>query len=317
MMLVIVGGLKVMSAILLIGTFVFLTLSGLSIIRKKSHLKSVGLIVSSLLLFAGSYHINETIEAEQIAIEQAEIRAEEERVRIAEEKKQAEIAKQKELERIEEQKAIRVKVLSSLDKVEAEPTLENYNAVTRNLNALEDKSEIKKRLDEIKPAVDAYEETVLVAREAIIHAETEKSRSTYEEANKLVSSLSIPHKGLNSRLNQLDIKLVEAEAEQLAADKAAEKQRIAEASASEEAARIATAEKASQQAAQRASKKAEPIETASAPADNNEKTVYIAPHSGTKYHYSASCRGLNNANSVKKISLSEAKNQGYDLCGWE
>lgn len=45
--------------------------------------------------------------------------------------------------------------------------------------------------------------------------------------------------------------------------------------------------------------------------------VYIAPNSGTKYHFHAGCRGLNNANSVAEITLTDAQNQGYTLCGWE
>ena len=316
MILVMLGGLEVISIVLMIGTFVLLFLGGLSFIRKKSHLKSFALIASSLLLFAGSYHISETIESEQIAIEQAEIRAQEERVRIAEEKKQAEIEKQKELERIEEQKALRVKILSTLDKVEAEPTIENYNAVKQILSDLDSKSDIVSRLDKIKPEVDAYEETRKIAREAVVLAETEKSRSSYDEAVRVVSSLSIAHKGLDARLNQLSNELNQIEVEQLAAEKEAEEKRVAEAAEAEEL-RVVAAQKASQEASQSASKKPDPVHSASLAGDNSEKTVYIAPQSGTKYHYSASCRGLNNANSVKKISLSEAEQQGYDLCGWE
>lgn len=48
-----------------------------------------------------------------------------------------------------------------------------------------------------------------------------------------------------------------------------------------------------------------------------EQTVYVAPQSGTKYHFSSTCRGLKQANSVVEISLTEAQNQGYTLCGWE
>ncbi len=47
------------------------------------------------------------------------------------------------------------------------------------------------------------------------------------------------------------------------------------------------------------------------------RIVYIAPDSGTKYHYSSSCRGLSNANSIVEMTESEAQAQGYGLCGWE
>ena len=317
MMIVMLGGLGLMSLILLLGTFIFLFMGGLSFIRKGNHLKSIGLIGASLLLFAGSYSINETIEAEQIAIEQAEIRAQEERDRIAEEERQAEIAKQKELERIEEQKALRVKILSALDEVEAEPTLENYNAVSRILSNLDSKSDVVSRLDKVKPQVDAYEETKKFAIDAIVLAETEQTRSSYDEAVRVVSNLSIVNKGLDTRLNKLSRELDEVEAEQLAAEKAAEEQRIAEAAAAEKAAeetRIAAAEKSAQQAA---AKKPAAVQQETPPADNTEKTVYIAPDSGKKYHFDPGCRGLNNANSVVEISLSAAKQQGLGLCGWE
>jgi len=45
--------------------------------------------------------------------------------------------------------------------------------------------------------------------------------------------------------------------------------------------------------------------------------VYIATYSGTKYHYNKNCRGLKNAKTIKKTSLSYAKKHGYGLCGWE
>ena len=47
------------------------------------------------------------------------------------------------------------------------------------------------------------------------------------------------------------------------------------------------------------------------------QTVYIAPDSGEKYHFSQGCRGLSRANSTSAISLSDAQAQGYTLCGWE
>ena len=325
MMLVMLGGLELMSLILFIGTFVFLFMGGLSFIRKGNYLKSIGLIGASLLLFAGSYSINETIEAEQIAIEQAEIRAQEERDRIAEEERQAEIAKQEELERIEEQKALRVKILSALDTVEAEPTLENYNAVSRILSNLDSKSDVVSRLDKVKPQVDAYEETKKFAIDAIVLAETDQTRSSYDEAVRVVSNLSIANQGLDTRLNKLSRELDAVEAEQLAeekriaevaAEKAAEEKRIAAAAAEKaaEETRVAAAEKSTQQAAVT---KPATVQQEAPPADNTEKTVYIAPDSGKKYHFDHGCRGLNNANSVVEISLSAAKQQGLGLCGWE
>ena len=45
--------------------------------------------------------------------------------------------------------------------------------------------------------------------------------------------------------------------------------------------------------------------------------VYIATFSGAKYHFDKNCRALRYSNSVSNISLSDAKNHGYTLCGWE
>jgi len=48
-----------------------------------------------------------------------------------------------------------------------------------------------------------------------------------------------------------------------------------------------------------------------------ERTVYVAPDSGIKFHYSNTCRGLKRANSIVSMSISEATAQGYELCGFE
>lgn len=52
-------------------------------------------------------------------------------------------------------------------------------------------------------------------------------------------------------------------------------------------------------------------------AEPTEQMVYVAPYSGTKYHYSPNCRGLSNANDKVEMTLTDAQNQGYSLCGWE
>lgn len=45
--------------------------------------------------------------------------------------------------------------------------------------------------------------------------------------------------------------------------------------------------------------------------------VYIAPYSGTKFHIWEECEGLENAIEVEQITLDDAINNGYDLCGYE
>lgn len=141
----------------------------------------------------------------------------------------------------------------------------------------------------------------------------------------------------NSQLRSLDSQLTEVEEEErLAAEKAeeerialekAEEERVAaEKVVQEEAAQEEAERKEAQEAAaaqeekQRAAVASQPKESAPvAPAQTDDvaNVVYIAPDSGSKYHYSANCRGLSNANSVQEMSLSQAQGAGYELCGWE
>lgn len=56
------------------------------------------------------------------------------------------------------------------------------------------------------------------------------------------------------------------------------------------------------------------------PTNNNiteNKIVYIAPHSGERYHLNKDCKGLEDAKSIKEMVLSEAQEEGYTLCGFE
>lgn len=60
-----------------------------------------------------------------------------------------------------------------------------------------------------------------------------------------------------------------------------------------------------------------PVSAVEITAEAKAAKVIIAPNHGKKYHYSASCRGLNHAGKLKKVSLKWAKKHGYKLCGWE
>lgn len=48
----------------------------------------------------------------------------------------------------------------------------------------------------------------------------------------------------------------------------------------------------------------------------SSNTVYIT-QTGSKYHYNKNCRGLSNARKVIPTTLSKAKADGYELCGYE
>ena len=107
--------------------------------------------------------------------------------------------------------------------------------------------------------------------------------------------------------------------EEIAAKEAeeAEKERIAAEKAEQE--RIAAEEARVQAEQAEAARVAEENRLAEEAANQQAvvQTVYIAPDSGTKYHFDQSCRGLSQANSISSMSLSDAQAQGYDLCGWE
>lgn len=109
-------------------------------------------------------------------------------------------------------------------------------------------------------------------------------------------------------------------AEEAAAAQAAEEQRKAEeAAAQQQAAELAAAQAAEAQRIAEAAT-AQSIaasEAAAQAAVPTSRTVYVAPQSGKKYHFSANCRGLSNANSIVSMTEQEAIAQGYTLCGWE
>lgn len=102
-----------------------------------------------------------------------------------------------------------------------------------------------------------------------------------------------------SSVTDEELKAEAEEQERIAAEKA-EQERIASEQA--EAARVAEENRLAEEATNQQA---------------TEQTVYIATNSGSKYHFSQSCRGLSRSKSTASISLSEAQAQGYTLCGWE
>ena len=50
-----------------------------------------------------------------------------------------------------------------------------------------------------------------------------------------------------------------------------------------------------------------------------ESDVFICVSKGAKkYHFSKSCKGLSNCkHTIKEVKISEAKEMGLTLCGWE
>ncbi|AHI57234.1 hypothetical protein LIIV107777_12780 [Listeria ivanovii subsp. ivanovii] len=88
---------------------------------------------------------------------------------------------------------------------------------------------------------------------------------------------------------------------------AAEKKAAQERAATEKA----KAAEAKQAEAKRAAAAAQPDTS-----NKQGETVYITA-TGSKYHYSQDCRGLNNSNGETAVTVDEAKAQGFTLCGFE
>lgn len=330
------GGLEVWPYLMFLSSFLVVVLGLFYLFRKRSRRKGIGILVLGLLLFSVSGPVIGAQTAEQERIEQQEQEAKAEAEHLAEEKRLAEIARQEEQERIEKEEALKEEILEAIKKVEETPTQRNYNKAEKLLRELEEEdADLSARLDKTLAAVEEYEEELAAATEVVEKAEDEKDRTTYEEAYALVSDLSVANGRLERCLTSLDNELAEIEEEErLAAEKAEEEKKQAAEEAAEEERKIAAAEEAeeaqkqaeaqtqqkSQQQAPQNSSPSPPKEEAPVEAtqsDQVETTVYIAPQSGTKYHYSANCRGLNNANSIQEMSLSDAESQGYELCGFE
>lgn len=131
----------------------------------------------------------------------------------------------------------------------------------------------------------------------VSQAEAQQTRAAYDTAKAAVAGLPEANDGLNTRLSAVESSITQkeqAEAQQ------AEEQRIA-----------AQQAEAQRQAEQAAAQQAAP------PSNQQTQTVYVAPQSGRRYHYNSSCRGLRNANQIQPLTLQQAIDQGYTLCGFE
>ena len=159
----------------------------------------------------------------------------------------------------------------------------------------EQKAEIERKAKEEQVAKEKAEQKAKAEQEAKEKAEAEQKAKEEQEAKEKAEAEQ------------------KAKAEQEAKEKAEAEQKAKEEQVAREKAEAE--QKAKEEQAVR--EKAEANRAAEASNQQTERTVYIAPNSGTKYHYSSTCRGLKRANSVSSISLSEATAQGYTLCGFE
>lgn len=331
LLLVIASGVF-LEGVYLIGVFTILV--GLvrlvyTLIRRRDKRKAIGILFAGVIMFAFANEYGDfdspspTVEVKPSAAEQ-EIEAKEKAEQLALQKEQEEQEKKEEAEK----QARQLKdIESALELAESEPTRENYDKAFTLISSLTQENEsFADRLTKVEETVKIEEEKILAVEVALEKAEQEETRSAVEEAEVLTAGLVVQNDALNSRLQQT--KTVVEEKERVAAEeerKAEEtrKAEIASQKAEEEKQALIAAEKKKEekQAVKKSeeSKAAQKSQAQTQPKQSEKvsNVVYVAPDSGTKYHYSANCRGLNNANSVVEMSLSNAQSQGYDLCGWE
>lgn len=305
---------------------VFTVLFGLvrlayTFIRRRDKRKSIGILFAGILMFSFANEYGDfdspspTVEVKPSAAEQ-EIEAKEKAEQLALQKEQEEQEKKEEAEKQARQLK---EIESALELAEREPTRENYDKAFTLISSLTQENEsFADRLTKVEEIVKVEEEKILAVEAALEKAEQEETRAAVEEAEVLTAGLAVQNDALNSRLQQT--KTVVEEKERVAAEEARQAE-IASQKAEEERQALIAAEKKEEE--KQAAKKAEESKAAQksqAQPKQSEKisnVVYVAPDSGSKYHYSANCRGLNNANSVVEMSLSNAQSQGYELCGWE
>ncbi|MCB8514880.1 hypothetical protein [Enterococcus durans] len=152
------------------------------------------------------------------------------------------------------------------------------------------KQEDERKAQEEKQKQEEINQRTVDATNKLAQAEASPTNENYQAALTAIQAIPNGNQDLSNRLVVVD--------STIKANEAAEQQRQQQAAAQAQQQAAAAAQQAAQQAQQQ----------------NNEQVVYIAPDHGTKYHLNPNCSGLNNANSVVPMPLSEALAKGYTLC---
>ncbi|MGM0157596.1 hypothetical protein IGI47_001910 [Enterococcus sp. AZ191] len=152
------------------------------------------------------------------------------------------------------------------------------------------KQEDERKAQEERQKQEEINQRTVDAMNKLAQAEASPTNENYQAALTAIQAIPNVNQDLSNRLVVVD--------STIKANEAAEQQRQQQAAAQAQQ----QAAEAQQQAAQQAQQQ------------NNEQVVYIAPDHGTKYHLNPNCSGLNNANSVVSMPLSEALAKGYTLC---
>ena len=187
---------------------------------------------------------------------------------------------------------------SSEVKIQSEKKVETKKEKQGNKRKTQEekqKQEDEQKDQEEKQKQEEINQRTVDATNKLAQAEASPTNENYQAALTAIQAIPNGNQDLSNRLVVVD--------STIKANEAAEQQRQQQAAA--QAQQQAAAE-AQQQAAQQAAQQAQQ--------QNNEQVVYIAPDHGTKYHLNPNCSGLNNANSVVPMPLSEALAKGYTLC---
>jgi len=166
-----------------------------------------------------------------------------------------------------------------------------------------DKAEAKKKAKEEQVAKDKAEAEKKVKEEQVAKEKAEAEKKAKEE--QVAKEKAEAEK--------------KAKEEQVAKEKAEAEKKAKEEQVAKEKAEAEKKAKEQQVAKEKAEadRRAEEQQAEVTNQQQVERTVYVAPDSGTKFHYSNTCRGLKRANSIVSMSISEATAQGYELCGFE
>lgn len=231
-------------------------------------------------------------------------------------KTQKELAAEKKAKEASEQEKLLKSATAAITVADKWPSRSNFVTATKAIDKIEKPSEeLQNKLKAVEEKVVREEENIKLAEEAIASAETNLTSESIENAKSYLAVVVTRQKDFSTRISNVERTVEEqaaaaaqAEADRIAAEQAAAAQAEADRIAAEQAAAQAEADRvAAEQAAAQVAVAAQPV----------EQTVYIAPDSGTKYHFHSGCRGLSNANSIVEMTLSQAQIQGYTLCGWE
>lgn len=241
------------------------------------------------------------------------------------EKTQKELAAEEKAKAESNQEKLVKSATAAITVADVWPSRSNFETAKKAVDKVDEPSKVlQNKLKAVEDKVISEEENIKLAEEAIASAEANLTSESIENAKTYLAVVVTRQKDFSERIANVERtneeQAAQAEADRIAAEQAeadrvaTEQAAAAQAETDRIAAEQAAAAEADRVAAEQAAAQTFAQATAAQPVG---QTVYIAPDSGTKYHFDSGCRGLSNANSIVSMTLSDAQAQGYTLCGWE